>query len=279
MRRLPLLLGFVFLACSPSSPVNEPVVTAEPTATEPPPLPVLSASAPAAAPVEIPPAIRAVVDAPDRTSEDRALDEGRHPAELLAFFGVAPGMKVAELGSGGGYTAELLARAVGPTGTVFGQNTKFILEKFAEKPWSERLKKPVMNNVVRVDREFDDPLPPEAKDLDAVFVVLFYHDLYWMKVDRAKMNKAVYGALKSGGIYAIVDHAGRAGAGDSQVQSLHRIEEKTVRADIEATGFRLEKEGQFLRHAEDTKDWNASPSGAGERRGTTDRFVLWFRKP
>jgi predicted methyltransferase len=263
--------------------VNEPVVTAAPTSTPDAPAPTPStsgtASAETPAPVEVPASLRAIVDAPDRSAEDRALDEGRHPAEMLAFFGVSPGMKVAELGSGGGYTAELLARAVGPAGKVFGQNTKFIIEKFAEKPWSDRLKKPVMQNVVRVDREFDAPLPPEAKDLDAVFVVLFYHDLYWMKVDRAKMNKAVFDSLKSGGVYAIVDHAARAGAGDSQVQSLHRIEEKTVRADIEAAGFRLEKEGQFLRNPNDTKDWNASPSGAAERRGTTDRFVLLFRKP
>jgi len=188
-------------------------------------------------------------------------------------------MRVAELGAGGGYTAELLARTVGPTGKVYGQNTKFILEKFAEKPWSERLKKPLMANVVRVDREFDSPLPPEAKDLDAVFLVLFYHDLYWMKVDRAKMNKAIFDSLKSGGLYAIVDHTAQAGAGDSVVQTLHRIEEKTVRADVEAAGFKLDKEGSFLRHAADTKDWNASPSGAGDRRGTTDRFVLAFRKP
>ncbi|MBL9027413.1 MAG: class I SAM-dependent methyltransferase [Myxococcales bacterium] len=284
MRSLSFLVLASLIGCTSSAPPVEPVATAAPSPTEAPPPASASASVPAPAPaapeaIEIPPAIRAAVDASDRSGDDRALDDGRHPAEMLAFFGVAPGMRVAELGAGGGYTSELLARAVGPTGRVFGQNTKFILEKFAEKPWSERLKKPLMKNVARVDREFDDPLPPDAKDLDAVFVVLFYHDLYWMKVDRAKMNKAVFAALKPGGAYAIVDHAARAGAGDSEVQTLHRIEEKTLRADIEAAGFRLEKEGRFLRNAADTKDWNASPSGAAERRGTTDRFVLLFRKP
>jgi len=68
---------------------------------------------------------------------------------------------VAELGAGGGYTTELLARAVGPTGVVYAQNSRFILERFAAKPWGERLAKPVMHNVVRVDRDFDNPLPPE----------------------------------------------------------------------------------------------------------------------
>ena len=57
---------------------------------------------------------------------------------MLAFFGVAPGMRVAELGAGGGYTTELLARTVGPNGTVYGQNNKFILERFAAFPGAGR---------------------------------------------------------------------------------------------------------------------------------------------
>src|SRR6185436_16287681 len=85
----------------------------------------------------------AAVDASDRSDDDKKLDAGRHPAELLAFFQIGPGMKVAELGAGRGYTSELLARAVGPTGVVYGQKSKWLLERFAEKPWSERLAKPV----------------------------------------------------------------------------------------------------------------------------------------
>ena len=91
--------------------------------------------------VAVPEAVRAIVSAPDRSEADRALDAGRHPAEMLAFFRVAPGMKVAELGAGGGYTAELLARAVGPTGVIYAHNSKFILERFAAKPWTERLER------------------------------------------------------------------------------------------------------------------------------------------
>src|SRR5262249_51085796 len=150
-------------------------------------------------------------------------------------------MKVADLGAGGGYTTELLARAVGPSGTVFMQNSPWIMEKFAEKPVTERLARPVNKNVVKVVRAFDDPLPPEAKNLDAVFVVLIYHDTFWFDggVDRAKMNAAVMNALKPGGIYAIVDHSGRAASGSTEVQTLHRIEEKVVQAEIEKAGFKL----------------------------------------
>src|SRR5262245_16427815 len=131
----------------------------------------------------IPEAVQAAVDAPDRSAEDRALDAGRQPARTLAFFGIRPGARVAELGAGGGYTSELLARVVGPEGRVYGQNSPFVLARFAEKPWSARLAKPVMGNVVRLDREFEDPFPPEVHDLDAVLIVLLYHDTVWMKAD------------------------------------------------------------------------------------------------
>ena len=219
------------------------------------------------------------VAAPDRSAEDRALDAGRKPDLTLSFFGIAPGMRVAELGSGMGYTSELLARVVGPTGKVYGQNIKLFLERFAEKPWSERLKKPVMANVVRADRELEDPLPPDAKDLDAVLCILIYHDTVWLGADRARMNHAVFAALKPGGVYGIVDHSGRDGTGTSEVQTLHRIEEKVVKEEIERAGFVLDAEADFLKNPADTRDWSASPRTAGERRGTSDRFVLRFKKP
>lgn len=226
-----------------------------------------------------PSAPAAAVAAPDRSADDRALDQGRQPAAMLAFFGIAPGMKVAELGAGGGYTAELLARTVGPAGKVYAQNSQFLLDRFAQKPWTERLQKPVMANVVRLDRPFDDPFPPDVKDLDAVLIVLFYHDTYWQKVDRAKMNAAVMRALKPGGVYGIVDHSAAAGTGANDVESLHRIEESTLRADVEQAGFVLAGSADFLKHSADTRDWSASPRTAGEKRGTSDRFVLKFVKP
>jgi predicted methyltransferase len=219
------------------------------------------------------------VSASDRSEADRALDAGRKPDQMLAFFGILPGKRVADLGAGGGYTTELMARAVAPGGKVYGQNSRFILERFAEKPWSERLAKPVMANVVRVDREFDDPLPADAKDLDAVVMVLFHHDAVWFKVDRDKMNRAVFAALKPGGVYGIVDHAGKDGSGVADAETLHRIEEKTLRDEVQKAGFVLDAEASFLRNPADTRDWNASPRTAGERRGTSDRFVLRFKKP
>jgi predicted methyltransferase len=233
------------------------------------------ANAPAAPQVNVPPQAAFT----DRSAEDVALDAGRKPLEFLRFAGVAQGMRVAELGAGGGYTAELLARAVGPTGQVFGQNSKFLLERFAEKPWSGRLQKQVMRNVTRVDREFDDPLPPEAKDLDVVVMNMFYHDTVWLKTDRAKMNAAIFAALKPGGVYVVVDHSARAGAGLRDAETLHRIDEADVKQEITHAGFTLAGEDSFLRNAQDTRDWSTSPGAAGPKRGQSDRFALRFKRP
>ena len=223
--------------------------------------------------------VKAVVEAADRSPQDRELDAGRRPGELLSFVGISSGMKVAELAAGGGYTAELLARMVGPSGVVYGQNSMGMLEKFAEKPWSARLAKPVMKNVVRIDREFDDPLPPEAQNLDAVFDVLFYHDTFWLNVDRAKMNSAIFRALKPGGGVVMVDHSGRPATARSDTQTLHADAESVIEDEVVRAGFRLVAEAEFLRNPGDTRDWNDSPFAAGERRGKSERFVLKFVKP
>lgn len=222
----------------------------------------------------------ALVAAPDRTEADRQMDPGRNPAGLLAFLGVKPGMKVGELVAGGGYTTELLARAVGPEGVVYAENPAFVLERFAAKSWPARLERPVNKNVVRADREMDDPFPPEAKDLDLVVIYAVYHDAVGLfRADRAKMNAAVFAALKPGGRYAVVDSSAKAGTGAAEVERLHRIDEDFVKQEVQAAGFKLERSDDFTRNPADTRDWNASPVAAAEKRGTSDRFALMFVKP
>ena len=221
----------------------------------------------------------ALVASEDRAEQDRALDAGRRPAELLAFMGIAPGMRVAEIAAGTGYTTELLARAVGEQGRVYAVNNRFVLERFAEGPWSERLKKGVMKNVTRLDREFDDPLPAEVSELDLVCNILFYHDSVWMQTDRVAMNAAVFRALRPGGTYVVVDHSAATGHGVEDAKTLHRIEAKVVRSEIEAAGFVFVEQSPFLKNSADARDWNAAPSAAADRRGTSDRFALKFRRP
>jgi predicted methyltransferase len=219
-----------------------------------------------------------IVDAEDRTDDDRALDPGRHPAELLAFLGLKTGARVAEIGAGTGYTTELLARDVGAKGKVWAQNPPGLL-KFVGKKWDERLTHPAMKNVIRVDRELDSPLPAEARGLDAVVNVLIYHDTVWLEADRTKMNRAVFTALKKGGEYVVIDHSAAEGHGTNDVKTLHRIEESTVVQEVEKAGFKRAGSADFLRNAGDARDWNDAPGASADKRGTSDRFVIRFVKP
>ena len=251
--------------------------TATPTPTPTPTPPTLDAATAAVITKAMTPAD--AVAAADRTTDDKALDAGRKPVELLTLLRVGEGMRVAELFAGGGYTVELLARVVGPTGVVYGQNSPDILAKFAEKPWSERLARLAAPNIVRVDRELGAPLPDDAADLDLVVMHLVYHDSVWMGVDRTGMNAAIWKALKPGGEFAVIDHSAKDGTGSDAAKELHRIEKKFVQTEIEQTGFKLDRESDLFAHPEDTRDWSASPSAAADKRGQSDRFVLVFKKP
>lgn len=265
----------------PVAPVSQPphpTASAEPAPPPPPVAPAPDPSHPQAVALTIAPEAAEIVAATDRADADRQLDGGRHPGELLTFLALTPGMHVAELVAGTGYTTELLARAVGPKGKVWAENPPGFL-KFVGAPYKERLAKPVMKNVVRADREIVSPFPPEAKNLDAVVCVLNYHDTVWLGVDRDKMNKAAFDALKKGGEYVIVDHSAAVGHGLDDVKTLHRIEESVVSSEVLHAGFERVASANFLRNPDDARDWNDSPTVAADKRGTSDRFVLKFVKP
>jgi predicted methyltransferase len=223
-----------------------------------------------------------LVASPDRSPKDRSLDVGRHPAEMLAFLDLRPGMRVADLGAGPGYTTELLARAVGSRGTIYMQNEPTWLPFLAEA-LRERSSHAVMGspNVIRVDRSFEDPLPPEARGLDLVVMNLIYHDVAATKTDRAAMNGHVFDALRPGGAYVVIDSSATDGSGISAVETLHRIDEAVVKDEVIHAGFRLQEEAAFLRNPADARDWSAEPGAADAsgRRGTSDRFALRFVKP
>jgi predicted methyltransferase len=210
----------------------------------------------------------AVLAAPDRAQADRDNDKKRDALKLLAFTGPKTGWKVLDMGAGAGYSTELMARAVGPTGKVFGQNDKDS-EKFAA-----RLKTPGMANAVAVVRPFDDPVPPEARDLDLITFFFAYHDTTFMEVDRAKMNKAMFAALKPGGFLVIADHSAKPGEGATVGKTTHRIEESTLKSEVEAAGFKHLATGDFLRNPDDPRTVSVHRSGI-----KNDEFVLKFQKP
>lgn len=230
---------------------------------------------------DVPGPIRGAIADEDRTDASRKLDYGRKPGEVLAFFKIEPGQRVGELFAGAGLTSEIVARALGDSGKLYVQNTKEVLDKFARQPLADRLAKPGMKNTVSLETPADAPFPPEVKDLDSVICILNYHDYVWQKVDRAKLNAAVFAALRPGGIYGIVDHSAAKGRGLGDVETLHRIDEDTVKQEILAAGFKLDAASDLLRNADDARDWNASPKAADDakKRGTSDRFVLRFVKP
>src|SRR6266852_2841677 len=214
--------------------------------------------APGAALAHAAPDYAAVVASPDRSDADREIDKRRDPVKLLAFTGAGAGMKVLDMGAGGGYSSELMARAVGASGAVYAQNAADLGARAKER-FEARMKTPAMANVVALVRPFDDPLPSDVRDLDLITFFFFYHDTTYMPVDRAVMNGKLFAALKPGAFLVIADHSAKEGAGATVGKTLHRIEENTVRSEVEAAGFKLVAEGDFLRHPEDTRDFSMQP--------------------
>ena len=133
---------------------------------------------------------------------------------------------------------------------------------------------PVMSNVTVLVRPSDDPVPSDLHDLDLITFFFAYHDTTYMGIDRAKMNRAMFAALKPGGFLVIVDHSARPEDGATVGKTYHRIAEQTLRSEIEAAGFEFVADAQFLRHPED------SHTNIVFRNPTpVDEFVLKFKKP
>ena len=269
---------------------------------------LLGCATPAAPPALSGERIAAIVASPDRSDADRTNDQRRHPAELLAFIGVQPGWTALDVSTGGGYTTELLARAIGPGGAVYGQSQPRDPNKAPPRPaapeggaapvaaapaaseparrstaevLAARVEKMQAAGVAAapiayVGQRFDDPVPPALADgrLDLVTLMFNYHDFGFLGVDRTAMNRAVFRALKPGGLYVIADHAGRPGTGISESGTLHRIEESFLRSEVEAAGFQLLDAGSFLHNPADPRD-RETP----EPPMPKDEFILKFVKP
>ena len=253
--------------------------------------------------------IAQIIASPDRSAADRTNDLRRKPEQMMAFIGIRPGIVALDLSTGQGYTTELLARTIGPEGTVYGQSRPQPAQPpkppaqpegishptptpsaapaaapvrrpspvaLAEREKNLRSAGIAAAPIVFVVRTFEDPVPPElaAERIDLATLMFNYHDLGHMGVDRAAMNRAVFRALKPGGLYVIADHSGRPGTGISESGTLHRIEESFLRREVEAAGFKVREEGHFLRNPNDPRDKN-TPDPPQPK----DEFVLKFVKP
>ncbi|HEX3944210.1 MAG TPA: hypothetical protein VHW69_08985 [Rhizomicrobium sp.] len=221
----------------------------------------------------------AVVD-PSRPDSDTTRDADRKPAQTLMFAGIKPGDKVADYIADQGYFTRLFADVVGSQGHVYAvEPTAFFQFQHFVKEVAELQGYAVThpNVTVTTSAALEGLKFPEK--LDLFWISRNYHDLhdeFMGPVDVAAFNKAVYSALKPGGVYVILDHSAALGAPANVTQTLHRIESSTVRREVEVAGFRFDSESSILANPADPRTAKVFDQTI---RGRTDQFILKFRKP
>ena len=229
---------------------------------------------------DVPAHIAAAVAAPERSAADRERDIRDKPAELMAFAGVLPGMKVADVFGGGGYWSELLSRSVGANGAVTLVNNAPYWS-FAKDDLKTRFADGRLPGITRRTVETCD-LKLGRGQYDLILMFMAYHDIYWVNenggwpaIDTDSFVKQLYAALKTGGFLLIVDNAAAAGTGSSSVNQLHRIEESFAKRDFESHGLELEATWDGYRNPGD--DYTKLVFDPAVR-GKTDRFVHLYEK-
>ena len=223
------------------------------------------------------PTIDAAVADTTRPAADRARDAERKPAEMLAFAGVKPGMVVVDMLPGGGYFTRLFSDVVGPTGKVIAYVPD---EIYAGRPKSlarvtALAAEPTHGNI---QPEHNPALAPgPANIVDVVWTSQNYHDLHNVAgLDVVAFNKVIYASMRPGGVYVVLDHSAPAGSGLTDTNTLHRIDEATVRKEVEAAGFKFDGESKVLANPADPRTNKVFDPWI---RGHTDQFILRFRKP
>jgi predicted methyltransferase len=224
----------------------------------------------------------AAVAAPGRSAEDREQDSSRKPAEVLAFFGVQPGMSVLDLYAGGGYFTELLAAVVGPTGRVVAHNNKAYRDSVGDQLTRRFADPRRLANVEQLAAENNAiELPPGR--FDFVLLSAVYHDVYyaneandWPKIDGPALLAELFAAMKPGATLGLIDHAAAPGSPAETGGTLHRIDPDLVKRDLAAAGFVLEAESDVLRNPADDHGKGVFDPAV---RGKTDRFMFRFRRP
>lgn len=218
----------------------------------------------------------AVLADSDRPEADTARDAARKTAETLAFAEVEPGQTIGDMIIGGGYFTRVFASAVGEDGSVVAwQPAEFIA--FQASYADALTAADAMDNVTGIRSPIGAPEFPAGMDL--IFTAQNYHDLHLQPFPAdtaARVNAAVFAALKPGGLYVIVDHAALPGAGLGVANTLHRIDIADVKREVEAAGFVLDGESDILLNDADPRTANVFDASI---RGHTSQFMLRFRKP
>jgi predicted methyltransferase len=224
-------------------------------------------------------AAAAVAD-PRRPDADRADDERRKPSAALAFFEIAPGMRVFEIEAGAGWYTELLSHLVGPGGSVVMQNPEGF-RAFVGEQIDARLKDGRLANVRQSLSNFDALEAPDGS-VDVVTWVQGPHELYYTPSEGVSLGDPVrayaeiFRILKPGGAFAVIDHSAVAGAPEATGNELHRVDRAIVVDMAAAAGFTLEAESDVLANSDDPRTITVFDPAI---RGKTDQFALRFRKP
>lgn len=212
----------------------------------------------------------------NRPPEDVARDAARKPADMLAFAGVKPGQKVADFIAGHGYFTRLFAVAVKPGGSVVAivPETSAKRDPAGAAAVTAIAANPAYGDVTVVAGAGD----PAVKNLDLFWTAQNYHDLHNALPPEGinVLNKAIFGALKPGGTYVVIDHAAAPGSGVTATNTLHRIDPAVVKAEVTAAGFVFDGESKLLAQAGDDHSKNVFDPAI---RGKTDQFAYRFRKP
>jgi len=235
---------------------------------------LLTAGAPAA---PVPAYVKAAIADSARPVADTTRDADRKPAEMLAVAGIKPGMRVMDMVPGGGYFTRFFAKAVGPNGYVYAYQPTELDHFFKDKAPPIVAIAAEYPNVSVIRASVNKLVAPEL--LDVVWTSQNYHDLkdpLFAPADTALVNKAVYDALKPGGIYIVLDHSAPKGSGIADTDTLHRIDEAVVIKEVEAAGFKLVGESKVLRNPKDPRDKLVFDPAI---RHHTDQFILKFMKP
>ena len=222
-------------------------------------------------PARTPDHIRRAIEAPERTAEQRARDYYRKPAEILALTGIEEGDQIIEIAAFGQYFTTMLVAAVGPSGRV----------DMYDLPYTERFAGPASRefdakhaNAAYHQESYNDVVLP--RNVDAVWNVLYYHDLKPQGVDTAAFNRKIYDALEPGGVYLVIDHKAEDGSGWRDAATIHRMGVEVIKQEVLAAGFELERESDLLANPADDRTKMVFAPGT---RGTTDQAVFVFRKP
>ncbi|MGI9252060.1 MAG: methyltransferase domain-containing protein [Pseudohongiellaceae bacterium] len=221
--------------------------------------------------------VAAALEHADRPSEDATDDAARKPQEVLEFAGLQAGMDVFEMEAGGGYYTEIIARAVGPEGSVVMQNPPSFDSFVGDAPATRSAR---LSNI-RVSSTNFDALDASDGSMDMVTWILGPHELWFMPGGNVNLGdpettfQEIARILKPGGVFLAVDHHAAADSGPEVGGTLHRIREDLIQELAEGAGLTVLRSSAMHENAEDPLNIGVFDESI---RRATSRFVVLYSK-